>query len=188
MGTSAVVITRSYCMSAALPCHGQPANAGFCSLSGQCCVANMFVLCKSVNGIQSHCSHNDDYEKNQHTTRASSTLAQEMTPAYKKLHGLFNALPHSSWWRYYCSFQEHVCATVPANLPCAWTGRSTQSGRGDSPQLSALVSWQVVVGAQLISNSPKAKVEGKGKQHAQHNGAGNAEPKGDLAGKSQACC
>lgn len=62
------------------------------------------------------------------------------------------------------------------------------AGRGDSPQLSALVRWQVVVSAQLISNGSETKVEDEGEQHAQHNGAGNAKPKGDLTGKSQTCC
>ena len=57
----------------------------------------------------------------------------------------------------------------------------------DSPELSTLISRQVVVGAQLVSNGPKAKVEGKGEQHAQHNRAAYAEPKGNLADKSQAC-
>lgn len=63
-----------------------------------------------------------------------------------------------------------------------------QRGQGSSPQFSALISWEVVVGAQLVSNGSKPKVEGKGEQHAQHNGAGNAEPEGDLTGKGQACC
>lgn len=66
--------------------------------------------------------------------------------------------------------------------------QSMQRKQGVSPQLSALITWQVVVGAQLISNGSEAKVEGKGKQHAQHNGAGDAEPEGDLTGKGQACC
>lgn len=43
------------------------------------------------------------------------------------------------------------------------TALHAQKGQDDSPQLSALVSWQVVVGAQLISNGSKAKIKGKGK-------------------------
>ena len=97
-------------------------------------------------------------------------------------------LTHSSWFRYSHSFEAQFCTTVQTNQTYLLTALNTQGGQGDSPQLSAFISWQVVVGAHLIGNGPEAKVEGKGKQHAQHNGAGNAEPKGDLTGKSQACC
>lgn len=63
-----------------------------------------------------------------------------------------------------------------------------QGRRGDPPKLSTLISWKVVVGAQLISNGSKAEVEGKRKEHSQYDGATNAEPKGYLTGKCQACC
>ncbi len=53
-----------------------------------------------------------------------------------------------------------------------------------SPQLGACISWEIVVGAELISDGTKAKVEGKGEQHSQNNWAGDAEPKGDLTGNS----
>ena len=65
--------------------------------------------------------------------------------------------------------------------------QSMQRGQGISPQFSALISWEAVVGAQLFSNGSEAQVEGQGKQHAQHNGAGDTKPEGDLAGKGQAC-
>ncbi len=53
-----------------------------------------------------------------------------------------------------------------------------------SPQLGACISRETVVGAELISDGTKAKVEGKGEQHSQNYGAGDAEPKGDLTGNS----
>ena len=64
---------------------------------------------------------------------------------------------------------------------CCWYRFCTAGfTRQDAPELIALVHRQAVGVAQQLRHLAEPKVEGKGRQHAQHNGARDAKPQRRL--------